>query len=62
MRVYHHTVTDIRANWVPRGRTFVLAHVGVEDWSPATVVRFGQLRGEKATGQIVFIDRDRLLK
>jgi hypothetical protein len=62
VRVYHYTVTDIRANWKPKGRTFILAHVAVADWSHAKVVRFVQLRCEKTTGQIVLIDRDRLLK
>jgi len=60
--VYHYTVKDIRTNWVPKGRTFILAHVAVADWSHAKVVRFVQLRCEKTTGQIMLIDRDRLLK
>ena len=41
---------------------FKLAHVSVVNWSHAKVVRFVQLRGEKATGHIVLIDNDHLLE
>jgi len=62
VRVYQYTGQDIRASWVPKGRTFILAYVAVADWSHVKVVRFVQLRCDKPTGQIVVIDRDQLLK
>jgi len=42
--------------------SFYLAHVAVANWSHVKVVRFVQMRDEKATGQILVIDRDQLLK
>ena len=61
VRVYCYTADDVRENWVLEGRMFNLAHVAVANWSHPKVVRFVQLRCEKATGRIVVIDNDALL-
>ena len=61
VQVYCYTAKDVRDNWVPEGQDFTLAHVTVANWAHAKVVRFVQLRCEKATGHIVLINYDHLL-
>jgi hypothetical protein len=62
VRIYPYKDSDLRQDWGPDGEVFKLAHISVVNWSHPKVVRFVQLRCEKATGHIVIVDNDELLE